>query len=343
MDRYFLKLGRNALLAGLSLLSTRMVAFAQRSLDTTLKDLASPDLQRRSKALYTLLPPIGWSGMRSEVSNLLRTHPTDVERIRTALIGALEAQAAEHDKLIKNQEQMSESFLEYWLSLTDAVASLKDPRAVRGLLVATMSGAHSSVDGLADVCPMVVDSIVQRAHEPELFWRGWSLDLRARTINVLGNCLRRPAADFSPGDLARIRRELISGLDDADSNLRGVSATALIPLRNDPAVQAKLKSMANTDSYVSAVDGSSSFPVRQAAERALNPPKDLLFYVTRSPDTRACRVQQESEAVWGEIFLGPISKQVAQDRLCSHYDSTGQDVSLCWLTDPANACVQNRK
>jgi hypothetical protein len=244
--------------------------------------------------------------------------------------------------LLKNSQPMSEAFLNFQVDLAEAVAVLKDPRAASGLLIAMRSNGPSAVEGLADICPAVVDSIIAKAHEPEKYWMGAPLRGRAQAIALLGHCLRRPGANFSQDAASRIRHELMSAADDPDPGVRALAAFALTPLRAEPEVQAKLRTLAAADPYVSLADGTregaSRFSVREAAARALEPPDDLLFYVTRTPESRACSVQQASQPLSGQLFIGPYNRQLAHDNMCRHYDSTGHDPSLCWLVEPQNAC-----
>lgn len=137
----------------------------------------------------------------------------------------------------------------------------------------------------------------------------------------------------------------MAATDDQDWGTRFLAVSALMPLRAaEPEVQAKMRTLAETGPYVSLKDetkeGSTRFVVREAAARALQPPNEQLFYVTRTPASRACRVQQASEPPAGERFIGPYSSRTAQEIMCRHYDSTGHDPSFCWLVEPPNACTQ---
>ena len=218
----------------------------------------------------------GKNGVGLGVAALLKANPQQADRVKTALISALEKQGAEHDRSVKEGQGMSEGFLNFWVDLAEAVAALQDPRAAKGLLMAVMSHAPSAVEGLADICPAIVDSIIARAHEPEMYFLGASLGVRTQAIGVLGNCLRRPGASFSPDAASKIRRELMTAADDPDSGVRALAVFALMPLRAEPEVQAKLRTLAATDPYVSLADGTrdgaSRFSVREAAARALDPP-----------------------------------------------------------------------
>ena len=125
----------------------------------------------------------------------------------------------------------------------------------------------------------------------------------------------------NPGVLAKIRSELLADLSNPDSSIRGHAAEALSALRTDPEVRAKLQA----DPYLISL-------FRTVGSDAYS------YYVTRSPDTRVCRLQRASEALVEEQFIGPESKANLEPSMCRHYDPTGQDPSLCWKVEPANVC-----
>ena len=316
--------------------------------DAALADLASQDSGMRDRGLNALLAQSGIevgtpTPMQVRMNNLLRTHPQQAERIKTTLIAALETQGAELEKSIREtQEPLSEAFGESWLALTDAVAGLQDPRAVKGLLLALPAG---SIEGLADICPSAVDAIIKRIHEPDLYSDGTALGYQRQAVTALGWCLQRPAMmGANPDVLAKIRRELLADLSDPDRSIRDHAVEALSALRTDPEIRAKLQIVADTDPYVTSELSTPAKPgpryiVRDGASFVLNSDA-FSFYVTRTPDTRVCRIQQTSEALVEEQFIGPESKAMLKPSMCRHYDPTGQDPSLCWKVEPANACSQ---
>lgn len=148
----------------------------------------------------------------------------------------------------------------------------------------------------------------------------------------------------NPDVLAIIRRELLADLSDPDRTIRDHAVEALVALRADPEVRAKLQIVADTDPYIDLELGLPAKPgprylIREGASFVLNS-EAFSFYVTRTSDTHVCRIQPASEALAEEQFLGPQSKAMLKSLMCSHYDPTGQDPSLCWKIEPANACSQ---
>jgi hypothetical protein len=298
--------------------------------------LASQDLGKRDGALSALIAQSGIevgnpSPMRVRINNLLRTHPQQAERIRTTLIAALERRGADYVRLVQAGQPFSEQEqdAESWMSLTDAVAGLQDPRAAKGLVLALGVG---SIDGLADICPSAVDAIIERIHQPDLYLDGIALGDRRQAVTALGWCLQRHAMmRANPGVLAKIRRELLADLGDCTISSQAMDAVSA--LRADPEVRARLQIIATSgqpDLHCYQSNFASSILNSDAAS----------FYVTRTPDTRVCRIQQASEALVEEQFIGPESKTMLKPSMCRHYDRTGQDPSLCWKVEPANACSQ---
>lgn len=316
--------------------------------DAALRDLTSQDPGTRERALYALLAQSGIkvpvpNTMRVKVNNLLRTHPQQAERIKTTLIAALERQGADQIRQIQeSQPPYSEEFAESWTALTSAVAALQDPRAVKGLVLALPAG---SIEGLADICPAAVDAIIQRIHEPDLYSGGVVERYRGQAFTALAWCLQRPGMmRANPGVLAKIRRELLADLGEQDCTVRGNAMAALSALRADPEVRARLQIMATSGPTAADYSKASkankpdlSCILRYGASSILSSDA-FSFYVTRTPGTRVCRVQPTAEALVKEQFIGPERKAMLKPLMCSHYDPTGQDPSLCWKVEPANAC-----
>ena len=335
--------------AAATVLATAALAQRPSPVDAALQDLASQDLPPRGRGITAMLAQSGVdvhgaSATRVAVVNLLHNHPERAERIRTTLIAALEQMGAESQRLIGQPEALAatrepnEGFSELLSELTDAVSALRDPRAVKGLILAL----PYSIAGLVDVCPDAVDAVIQRSHEPDLYLEGNPVGYRWQSVRVLGSCLQRPAMMLAnPAVGSKIRSALMAELNDPEWQVRLVAAEVLSPLRTDPEVRAKLQSIAASDPYSGPdglTQGGTAFRVREAAARALNPPDAFSFYVTRSLDTRSCRVQPASEAPAGELFIGPERTTVVRPTMCSHYDPTGLDPQSCWLVEPLNVC-----
>ena len=328
----------------------------ESSEDARIQDLESQDLRTRLRALSDLLAQSGVDSrghynIRVRVNSLVRTHPLQAERIKTALIAALEREGAEFARPAASDAQQAEGQAEYTSFLTEVVAALQDPRAVRGMILALPAG---SIEGLVDICPTAAGALVERVHEPDVYEEGRPLGYRWLPITALSWCLERPAMmRANPEMVNKIRAGLLGMLDDPDPIIRGGAAHALSPLRADPEVQEKLRKVAANDPYAgTGYDGAGydhgpgtgssagPFMVREAAARSLAPPDGFSFYVTRTSSTRVCQLKEASEAPVEERFMGPEAKNLLRPMMCSHYDPTGQDPSLCWKIEPADACHQ---
>ncbi len=171
------------------------------------------------------------------------------------------------------------------------------------------------------------------------------MGLRRQAITALGWCLQRPALMRANPDVeAKIRSELLADLDDPDWSIRSHAVDALIPLRADPEVRAKLQILAATDPYVTS---EFSPPGRPAARFIVRDGTSSIlasdafsFYVTRTAETRSCRIQPASETPIGQQIIGPETQNFVKRMMCSHYDPTGVDPQSCWLVEPVNACTQ---
>lgn len=318
------------------------------SLDAPLHDLTDQGHSTRQRGLAALLgqgdtETRAENATRMSVIGLIRSRPDQAERIKLALITALERLGDEYEASLKAGVQLDEGFSDYSIALTKAVGALQDPRAVKGLL------KIGGTEALSDVCPVAVDAIIERAHGLELSWRGSSLHTNAFSVRTLGLCIQHPAMMRQYPEVAtKIKNELLNDLESADSTMRLVAVEALSPLRTDPMVQAKLQQMAASDPFTSSPTedylgpekrtGLGRFLVREAASRALNPPSELLFYVTRTSSTGAFRVISASATLAGEKILGPETAAFVKRSMCNHLDPAGRDPSMCWSIEPVNGC-----
>ncbi len=328
------------LLIGICLLAAQADQ-RESPVDAKLYALSSPDLRTRDLALTTLLAQNGIvakgpSTTQARVGGLLRTHPQQAERIKTALIAALEKAGKEYDALVRSDRQVPEDLAEWCNTLSDAVSALRDPRAASALF---MTG---NLDGVADICPSAVDRIIEWVHAPERYSRAAPEHASAFAVRTLGFCLLRPAMIRANPDLvAKIKRELLADLNPPDWTVVEVAAESLRPLAKDPEVRAKLQRISALDPY----HGQEMLRerlkwsrVRDRANWSLEPPDEVSYYATRTPDSRVCQVRPTSQTSIQEALFGPATADWVRRNMCDHYDPTGHDASLCWKVEPANAC-----
>jgi hypothetical protein len=305
-------------------------------LDLALRSLISEDPNVRGKALYEVLALGNWEGQAPRgIARLLLSHPEQAERIKTALIDALERQSEYFASAKRQGLSLTESDSEVWANLVWSVSSLRDPRAVKGLLGAINTGGMAT-GGLADLGPYAVDAVVERSREADA-------EVRCSAIQVLGGFLtRQEAVRSNPEAAAKAKAAILVALEDSEPRVRRVAASSSLALKDDPEIRVKLQLMAASDPEGTwGADGKPRFLVRDAATQMLSAKEADFYYVMRTPDTRECRIQKATESPAGISFLGPLtSASIAKDVMCSHIDDTGTDRSLCSSVQPKNACRQ---
>jgi hypothetical protein len=305
------------------LLHPLMAALPEEA-EKSLSQLQSPDLIVRSNAFYALIRPFATDSgsARVAITRLLAAYPDDEERIRTVLIAGLETEARLRATMEENGQGLSEAFTNYWADLMLAVASLRDRRAVEGLLVGVDTG-NIAVNALADLCPFSVDGLIEKSREPDRSFKGISFNHRAGALQALAGCLLRlDNVRAHPEILPRIRGALLAAFEDPDWRVRAAAVAASFSIRHDPEVRAQLASIAAADSYVSVLPQSagarSPFLVRNAASAVLEAPGDeVLFYVLRSPGNGPCVIQRGRETLEAERLLGPFMGQESAAASCS--------------------------
>jgi hypothetical protein len=262
------------------------------------------------------------------VARLLAAYPDDEERIRTALIAGLGMEARYRATMEANGQGLSEAFTNYWADLMLAVGSLRDPRAVQGLLAGVDTG-NIAVNALADLCPFSVDGLIEKSREADRSFKGISFNHRAGALQALAGCLLRlDIIRAQPEILPKIRGALLAAFEDPDWRVRAAAVAAAFSIRHDPEVRARLALIAAQDSYVSvlpqAANAGSPFLVRQTASAVLEAPGDeVLFYVLRSPENGPCIVQRGGEAPEAERLLGPFTGFESATAACSIIGTRG--------------------
>lgn len=304
-------------------------------IDATLLALASADPEARSRAFYTLLrrdstgAAEGRFIARTAAARLLRDQAGQAEKIRTALIEALDRENAYVQESQKKNIELSENYTDYYGDLIGAVASIHDARALNGLLGAITTGGMAT-DGLADLGAPAVEGVSAKLQDPDAL-------VREGAARTLGKFLQRPQQMARSATAeAMAQRGLMRALDDGSPFVRSAAVDAVGPIRNSPEVKRKLESMAAREQNRAAAAAGVSPPVQDAIKRALAATD---FWVMRSQGSLLCRVQAANEPPQGEKFLGPYtSRAEARKNMCSYYDETKSDSARCWDVDPKDAC-----
>jgi hypothetical protein len=317
------------------------------SIDSELQRLTSRQLDARREAFYSLIAPYNSSGRADlAVAGLLAAHSKQADQIKVALFSALERESAFSASFEERGEALPEALVDYCYDLVRAVGSLRDRRALKSLLAAESTGAGVDPDFVADLCPDAIDAIIDQWHQPDRYFEGIQLHIPGRAIVALGECLKRPASIGSrPDAVAKIRAVLLAVVDSADPGYRRAAVEGLFPLRNDAEVRAKLELVAGSDPFLGPIRRNESQPrflIRDVAARILKTPEgDKSWYVIKTAETQQCRVQELSDPVVGELYLGPFPKEEdTKASMCNHLDPSAQNPSLCWRVAPTNACTR---
>lgn len=301
-----------------------------------LQGVVAPDLLTREKSFYLLIGPgsVPTGYARQGVSNLLRSYPGSAEQIKVTLITALELAGTYRLEIQKRNAHFDEAFSDYYADLISAVSNLRDPRALKGLLGAIDTGGMAR-RGLADLGPVAIDAVIGKSHDA-------NIRIRSCAIGVLGEFLERlEDIRANPEAAAKAHRAIIAALDDPDSIVRTSATGSLATIRDDPGTKARLEAIASSDPGASwwRNEGKPEFPARDSAAAILALKEEDLYYVIRTPETKQCRVQRSTESAFALRHMGPYTTpEVATQLMCTHYDDTGKNPSLCWSVHPKNAC-----
>jgi hypothetical protein len=161
---------------------------------------------------------------------------------------------------------------------------------------------------------------------------------------MLGELLSRESTRLDPQALGKIRRTVAAGLEDRDPAVRASAAGVSLVFRDEADIREKLESLAAFDPYfdLKGIAGSQDFPeypVRAAAARVLTATEEKLYYVSRTAEERACRVQSGAEPAAGARFLGPFYNPTeATQQMCRHKDGWKDSPVKCWTTYPKTNC-----
>jgi len=305
------------------------------SLDPVLGGVTSSDLAARRESFYALMRP-AWNNTGSArigIATLLRNYPDQSERITTAMISALEMANGHRADIRAKGERFDEAFSNYYADLIGAVSSLRDPRAMEGLLGAIDTGGMAA-NGLADLGASAVDGVIERTRHEDV-------GVRLGAVAALRTFLtRQEAVRSNPDAVDRVRQALLAALDDPEPWVRSGAASGLYMFREDLEVTRRLNIIAATDSYAQTIgSGELRFEVREAASGALGFNEDQSYFVVRDSETRRCGVDLATDSQEDTRFIGPMtSAQLAEHQMCIHYDETAQDPAVCWAVSPENAC-----
>ncbi len=277
------KLG--VLLCVLGVLGTEVAPCASQSKVTKdhgqiaglLEGFKSRDYRERQGSFYGLIEigtPDGFRGrtwlLPSILQGLFQTYPEQENQIREALIKLLERE----DSVVEasrakfqgsgGAERLSEEYVNYWGDLIAAVAALKDPRALKGLLGAISTGGIAE-RGLIQLGPVALDGIIEKAERGD--------DITRMSATTVISRILDPGNKKAFGDSVsrvKIKTALVRAAADENPFVRRAAVEGLGKLQ-DPSVRPILQKLAREDPYEASKHGGPKgvYPVREAAKKAL--------------------------------------------------------------------------
>jgi HEAT repeat protein len=173
--------------------------------------------------------------------------------------------AASQEHFTRTGVALGEAFGEYYIDLVLLVASLKDPRSIGALSMATdVAGVVSTT--LAEFGDSAVDPVLAQLNNS--FLRDSSIFTLGKFVQ--GKTLKK--CDLSETNVVRIRATLLQVAHDSAPSVRQTAVEALAYLAPDVEILSVIRDIADHDPYVrEPTEGSmpDHFPVRDAARRAL--------------------------------------------------------------------------
>jgi hypothetical protein len=221
------------------------------------------DWHARAKAfgeLIELAVPGGLNGrnweMKRALSDLFRRLPDRGDQLKLALAGALELEN-------RRSTRMSEDQSDYYADLIGAVADIEDARAVRALIGAIDTG-NMATSGLAVLGGQAIDAVLARLDDPAIPVRTGVTRTLVQMLEV-GSVVSSDISSF-----AKLKAGLVRSTGDQWPHVRIVAIAGLARIPGSD-VTAVLTALAQRDASaeVSPDTGTTSYPVREAAAKAL--------------------------------------------------------------------------
>jgi HEAT repeat protein len=125
----------------------------------------------RSEAFFALFHG------ESSLASLSATAPQQADDIKVGLIDLLETENA----VVESGVSLTEEYTEYYASLIAAVASLKDTRALYGLLGAIRTGGMAT-RALAEFGTIAIDPIIEKLNSGDRVTRAFAADVLGQML-----------------------------------------------------------------------------------------------------------------------------------------------------------------
>ena len=251
------------LLAAGSSVSARQDDALGRAIAVRLGQLGSSEASERQVGFYSLLNMSSVGALNGRVwllpevlADLFTRAPKHEQQIRVSLISTLEAETRR-----RSGPAVSEAFNEDLGDLLAAVAALKDPRALN-ILLAHLGTGNIVTRGLAALGEPAVGALVQRAGDPRFVIRNSVARTLAQMLEL------GPNAPLSRLSKLTIKDALMAASTDESHFVRSSAVEGLGRLP-DADARARLADIAANDSHRVVDVGRESYPVREAARKAL--------------------------------------------------------------------------
>jgi hypothetical protein len=224
------------------------------------------DWEARAAAFYEfldLIVPGGHShteAMSTALETFLKAYPDRKDQVSIALIALLERE----NVIVANAAvgSLSEEFGNYLGDLIGATAALRDSRAIDALIAELRTGNMAS-RAVAELGPQALDRVVGLLNTGDIA-------SRIGAAHTLGQMLNPATVKLDVAARTKAKVALLRASKDSFFAVRESAISGLTRLP-DADVMAALRAIANTDPYsrVDEVTGNRTYPVRDAARRAL--------------------------------------------------------------------------
>lgn len=244
-------------------------AVTPAAIEFNLARLQDPTWQNRRDAFYALLPAaqpaLRFEGyaVPSATADVLRADPSRAASVRLVLTKLLKR---ENELIVSGAQYLTEDYSDYYADVIGSVASLNDPSAIDALVGAIETGGMATT-ALGKLGAAAFDKVAALYASP-------SEGRREAAVMALSAMAEEELKAAAPNAALRGRIEsvLLRALSDASPDVRMAAIDGATKLKTQ-ALLAGVRRLAQQDRYEAFEHGGDRgvFPVREAAERALQP------------------------------------------------------------------------
>jgi hypothetical protein len=233
-------------------------------IDGKLVQLQSQDLTQRRNGFYGLInlsatgPIDGRTWLiAGALEDIFRKAPTREEPIRTSLIQLLGTENVS----LREAGPLPENFGDYHGDLLAAVSALRDRRAL-SVLLPNLATGNMATRGVAALGAAALDQLALLAVDTDVV-------LRNSAVRTLSQMLDPSSGTaLNSGDVLNVKNALFVATTDESHYVRISAAEGLGKIPGAD-VTARLALIADADSYAQTDNNRTTYPVREAAQKAL--------------------------------------------------------------------------